>query len=372
MPSTEPQEGKTSPRIPLRFFVVTFLWSWIIWVPLALAGLGVLQLDTDLLTLLAIPAAMLGAFGPAVGACVAVWTLEGRAALAAFLRRFLSLRFGWKAWLAMFVVLGAVNGVAWFIPELWGHERPPMLLPTVLVLPIYWLVMVFLGGGQEEVGWRGYILEPLEARFGLWGGNVVLGVVWSVWHGPLWFVPGSTQASIPFVAFTIGTIGLSFFFSWLMKASGGRPLAGLMVHGTFNAFIVLFPDDRDGGGPLAGALVAASGAAARGGCPVPAARGPATGGRSMGSQREPEIMPCICSISNACSSMSAFTRSPIDTRPMRRSSSSTGRWRRRPSVMRAMQVATLSSGAAVWTGALITSRTRVSREARPRRMTLRA
>ena len=241
MPSTEPQEGKTSPRIPLRFFVVTFLWSWIIWVPLALAGLGVLQLDTDLLTLLAIPAAMLGAFGPAVGACVAVWTLEGRAALAAFLRRFLSLRFGWKAWLAMFAVLGAVNGVAWFIPELWGHERPPMLLPTVLVLPIYWLVMVFLGGGQEEVGWRGYILEPLEARFGLWGGNVVLGVVWSVWHGPLWFVPGSTQASIPFVAFTIGTIGLSFFFSWLMKASGGRPLAGLMVHGTFNAFIVLFP-----------------------------------------------------------------------------------------------------------------------------------
>ena len=228
-------------RIPLRFFVVTFLWSWAIWVPLALAGLGVFRLDMDLLTLLAIPAAMLGAFGPAVGACVAVWTLEGRAALTAFLKRFLSLRFGWKAWLAMFVVVGGVNVVAYYLPELWGIDRPPMLVPTVLVFPIYWLLMVFLGGGQEEVGWRGYILEPLEARFGLWGGNVVLALVWTAWHGPLWFIPGTTQPTMPVVPFAIGLIGLSFFFSWVMKASGGRPMAGLMVHGTVNAFIPLFP-----------------------------------------------------------------------------------------------------------------------------------
>ena len=46
---------------------------------------------------------------------------------------------------------------------------------------------------------------------------------------------------MPFAAFTMGTIGLSFFFSWLVKAAGGRPLAGLMVHGTSNALIPLFP-----------------------------------------------------------------------------------------------------------------------------------
>jgi uncharacterized protein len=228
-------------RVPLRFFVVTFAWSWIIWTPLVLAGLGVIDLGEDLRTLLPLPAAMLGAFGPAVGACFAVWTLEGRAALAAFLRRFVSLRFGWEVWLAMFGVLGAVNVVAWYVPDPFGHPRPPMLLPNALVFPIWWLLMVFLGGGQEEVGWRGYILEPLEARFGLWGGNVVLALVWIVWHGPLWFIPGTTQASMPVVAFAIGLIGLSFFFSWVMKASGGRPMAGLMVHGTNNAFIPLFP-----------------------------------------------------------------------------------------------------------------------------------
>jgi hypothetical protein len=228
-------------RIPLRFFVVTFAWSWAIWALVVLAGRGVFDLDEDLRSLLTKPALMLGAFGPAVGACISVWTLDGRAALAVFLKRFLSLRFGWRVWLTVFAVLGAVNVVAWYIPELFGADRAPMLLPSVFVFPIWWLLMLFLDGGQEEVGWRGYIMDPLEARFGVWRGNVVLGLVWSVWHLPLWLVEGSSQASLHFVAFTIGFIGLSFFFSWLVKAAGGRPLAALVGHGTSNAIIALFP-----------------------------------------------------------------------------------------------------------------------------------
>jgi hypothetical protein len=36
-------------------------------------------------------------------------------------------------------------------------------------------------------------------------------------------------------------IGESFFFSWVMKASGGRPLSAIIAHGTINAFVSLFP-----------------------------------------------------------------------------------------------------------------------------------
>ena len=228
-------------RIPLRFFVVTFAWSWLIWLPLVLAGVGVLRVDDEIRATMALPAAMLGAFGPAIGACYSVWTLDGRRALVDFLKSFLSLRFGWKAWVSIFAVLGAVNAFAWYVPELFGHDRLPMLLPSAFVFPIWLVLMALLGGGQEEVGWRGYILEPLEARFGIWMGNVVLGSVWAVWHIPLWFVLGSSQEYMPFVAFLLGTIGLSFFFSWVMKASGGRPLSAVIAHGAYNAFIALTP-----------------------------------------------------------------------------------------------------------------------------------
>lgn len=228
-------------HLPLRFFAITFLWSWLIWSPLVLAGLGFLRLDEGPWSILVMPAAYLGAFGPAVGACYSVWTLRGRTGLIDFLKSFLSLRFGWKVWVAIFALLPAVNVVAWYLPELLDQERLPMLLPTAWVFPVWWLLMVLVGGGQEEMGWRGYILEPMEARLGIWVGNIVLGLIWTAWHLPLFLVPGTSQAYMPLAAFTIGLIGECLIFSWVMKASGGRPLAAVVAHGTINAVIPLFP-----------------------------------------------------------------------------------------------------------------------------------
>ena len=64
---------------------------------------------------------------------------------------------------------------------------------------------------------------------------------WAIWHIPLFFVPGSSQIYMPFIAFTLGLIGECFFFSWILKASGGRPLSAVIAHGTVNAFVPLFP-----------------------------------------------------------------------------------------------------------------------------------
>ena len=36
-------------------------------------------------------------------------------------------------------------------------------------------------------------------------------------------------------------LGYSFFYSWVREASGKRPLAGMIAHGTANAFVPLFP-----------------------------------------------------------------------------------------------------------------------------------
>jgi len=102
--------------------------------------------------------------------------------------------------------------------------------------------MIFFGGGQEEIGWRGYIMPYLEKRFGLFIGSLILGIVWAIWHIPMWFVPGSAQIDVPFLGFMIMTIGYSFIFSWIIEESGNRLLSGLVVHGTGNFFVGLFPN----------------------------------------------------------------------------------------------------------------------------------
>lgn len=226
---------------PYRFFVVTFAWSWLIWLPLVLAGAGVIPLVTDLLAALTVLLVILGAFGPVVGAFYCLRTSLGKDAVREYLHGLRDLHFGWWGWLAPPLVLGGTVWLAWILPELWGEPRLEMLLPSVWVFLPYLLLMIFLGGGQEELGWRGYILDPLEERLGPWLGNLVLGVVWAVWHVPLFFIPGTTQIFVPFVGFALVLIGNSYFFSFVRQTTGKRTMAGLVAHGWGNALVPLFP-----------------------------------------------------------------------------------------------------------------------------------
>jgi membrane protease YdiL (CAAX protease family) len=227
-------------KIPLRFFVITFVWTWLFFTPLVLMGNGLIPSPGGLLERLTIPISVIAAFGPAVGACVSLRSLNGKGAVKKYFKSFLSLRFGWKVWLAIFALTGLSTFAAWILPELFGAERFPPYMP-VYIFPPYLLLMIFFGGGQEEIGWRGYILPFLEKRFGLINGSLIMGIVWTFWHIPLWFIPGTSQSYTPFLGFMLGTIGLSYFLSWVREASGERPFAGLVAHGAVNAFANLFP-----------------------------------------------------------------------------------------------------------------------------------
>jgi membrane protease YdiL (CAAX protease family) len=229
-------------KFPFRFFVVTFLWSWSILLPMVLLnGLGIIQTENISNMFIILLVAFIGALGPAAGAFFSLLTTEGKGAIKPFIKLFLSLKFGWKAWLSIFLILGLSTMIAWITPELFGEDRIPTYLPSVFIFPVYLLLMVFFGGGQEEIGWRGYILPFLEKRFGLIIGSLILGIVWAIWHLPLWFIPGTSQTYMNFFVFMLSTIGYSFIFSWIIKISGNRLLSGLLVHGTANAFVPLFP-----------------------------------------------------------------------------------------------------------------------------------
>lgn len=232
---------KRQQKFPYMFFVVTFVWSWIIWIPLVLAGSNILPIGKDLVSALSLPMSILAAFGPAVGAFYCIRTLHGKDALHKYLRSLMDFHLGWEAWLIPIIILGLSTWLAWMLPELWGEPRLDMLLPSLWVFPPYLLIMIFLGGGQEELGWRGYILDIIEDRLGIFQGNLVLGLIWAVWHLPLFFIPGTSQNYMPFTGFILLTIGYSWIFSWVRQLSGKRTLSGLIVHGWANAFIPLFP-----------------------------------------------------------------------------------------------------------------------------------
>ena len=220
-------------RFPYRFFVVTFLWSWMIWLPQVLSALHVIPAGQELAAKANFPALVLAAFGPAMGALYSLRTLNGKGAVRKYLQGVLDLRIGWKVWIAPIALIGGSTCAAWILPELWGAPHLP-IRASLLASPLNLLIIALLAGSQEEVGWRGYILDPLEGRLGPWLGSLLLGVIWALWHLPLFFIPESGLGAIPWPAFLLLTTGYSCFFSWLRAASWKRTFSGIFAHALVN------------------------------------------------------------------------------------------------------------------------------------------
>lgn len=117
---------------------------------------------------------------------------------------------------------------------------------------ILFIPFMIFGGGLEEVGWRG-ILQPLfEKRFSFLTAALIEGVIWSVWHLPLWLIPNTSQRAMNFPAFALYTIILgltlaaayrltnSIWASILLHAWGNTVLGGMYTLTTLNNF----PDAR--------------------------------------------------------------------------------------------------------------------------------
>jgi uncharacterized protein len=91
----------------------------------------------------------------------------------------------------------------------------------------------------EELGWRGFALDRLQARMNPLAASVTLGLSWSLWHLPLFWVLGTTQAglgsnTLDYWLFLLNPIALSALFAWVYNQTGGSILSAILMHFSFN------------------------------------------------------------------------------------------------------------------------------------------
>ena len=51
-----------------------------------------------------------------------------------------------------------------------------------LIAAIVLFAFFFIGAWCEESGWSGYLIDPLQERWGALRASLVLGSVWALWH----------------------------------------------------------------------------------------------------------------------------------------------------------------------------------------------
>jgi uncharacterized protein len=224
-----PSRTATS-AFPLKYFVLAFAFTWALWVPAALEARG-------LIPPLPVPAGFLGVFGPMVAAIVVTALEGGRAGLRSLLGRIVRWRVA-PIWYAV-AILGpfvlTLAAIALHV-VLGGQPPSPRLLvgtlPTLLIVVVYMMITVALG---EEVGWRGYALPALQARYSALVASLILGVMWALWHLPVFFNPDTLYSNLPFLLFLAYMVAFAVLITWVFNSAGGSVLIAILVHAVMNA-----------------------------------------------------------------------------------------------------------------------------------------
>jgi membrane protease YdiL (CAAX protease family) len=67
---------------------------------------------------------------------------------------------------------------------------------------------------------------------------VIVGVVWAVWHLPLFVLPGAGQYGTNFPIFALGVVGLALALAWLYGGTRSIFLC-VMFHAAYNAVLAM-------------------------------------------------------------------------------------------------------------------------------------
>lgn len=156
---------------------------------------------------------MLGGFSPTVASYVSLKRSGRVKTVKEWLRRIFDVRHSiWiyaevVLFVLMYYVLNClINGFT--------LGMPAFLLPLIVPLMLF-------GGGNEEAGWRMVLQPELEKALGFHPATVLTGVIWWVWHLPLFFIHGTANESMNFFLFGILCLALSYALATVRRTSRG-------------------------------------------------------------------------------------------------------------------------------------------------------
>jgi uncharacterized protein len=229
---------------PWIFFAMALSWSWLFWIP------AILLCHSDH-TVLITSLHYIGALGPMLSAIVLVYLTQDRKGQRDYWWRVIDFkRIRGKWYTVIFLIVPALAGLSALIDFLSGGEglqlevaaqfldQPLMIIPSVIFI-------LFFGPVPEELGWRGYALDPLQARFSAIFSSLILGIIWAVWHLPIFFIEGSYQynlgvGTLSFCIFMVSIVPQTMVITWIYNNTNRSTTSAILFHFMINLVGELF------------------------------------------------------------------------------------------------------------------------------------
>lgn len=232
-------------RFPWLYLLLAYALAWIIWIPVALTGRD--YQSSPLLVFLL----LLGTFGPGLAAIILTYREGGREGSREFWQRVFDFRRIRPVW--VWVILLFFPGLSLVVLTIYffysgslpGFDMfKQMILQPVgfLTIPILYLVQAAV----EELGWRGYMLDRLQAIWKPLVSALIIGIFHALWHLPLFWVVGTVQITLGFDLdfwIFIGTgLAWSIYATWCYNHNRRSTLAVILLHAAYNLSLALFSE----------------------------------------------------------------------------------------------------------------------------------
>jgi CAAX protease family protein len=219
------------------FFAAVFCWTWSFWIITAVLGIN--AQTTAGQTLL-----RLGLLGPMLGGIGFTYLKRNkRYARDYWLRIVDPKRIPAKRFLIIFLFVPVLMAIAVVLDVVLGdndtlgliRDRVARFGSAPATLAPFALAVFINGPFPEELGWRGYALDQLQAKWNAVLSSFVLGSIWALWHLPLFFMPGMLHAkrgvgSAWFWLFMLGIIPTAVIYTWIFNNTRRSTLAAIVFH----------------------------------------------------------------------------------------------------------------------------------------------
>ncbi len=215
----------------LWFFIITVVFSWALWIPLAFAKVYVR--DQPWLIIME-----LGGLSPSLVGILFI------------LKRHIYTKQTFKDSFLSFRRIGIINLIfalslviaAFFFSILMDYiffnnipstTRLMNWFSGPLAFIIAFVSFIYSGPITEEFGWRAYVAKLMLKKYSFLSIGLIIGSIWSVWHYPLFFLNGQYNIDNLFVYIPIHLIyhiSLTLIILYLYIITNGSVLLSIIIH----------------------------------------------------------------------------------------------------------------------------------------------
>ena len=214
---------------PVLFFVLAYLFTWMFWIPAVFLpeNIGIILM-------------LIGLIAPAVISTIFVLASDSETLKQDLKNKVFGFyKVKWQNVILAIIVFAAIIVASILLSLLFGQSIEQFAFTEDFSFTGVGIagafITILVASIIEEVGWKGYCEDSIGDYMNWFWESMIFGVLWSLWHLPLLFIPGTYQAGLMVnplyvVNFFISGVPMGFIITWVYLVSDRSILACMVFH----------------------------------------------------------------------------------------------------------------------------------------------